>query len=1065
MSVRTDTVNLVVNVNGNAAQNQLNELRKRAADLTFEMKNNLKKGTDEYIVSAGELKKVTAEMSDLKKNIGLAALSMKELAAERRTLTALLNSSIPLSKEYKDAEAQLQKVIARQNELKGSVAGMKSVASSTFSSMQANISGLVASYLGFQAVITGVRSLITGAIKLSDQLGDLRRVAGLTAKEADNLNQSLLNIDTRTSDAGLLSIAIIAGKLGVAKEDIFSFTKAVDKLVVTLGDELGNADQITTQLGKILNVFDGKVTGDNISYLGNAIVDLANKGVATGGFIVDFTQRVAGIAKASNLSLGATVGLAAGLEGLGLRAESSSSALQRILMKMAIDVPKAAKIAGVPLKEFNQLFAEKPQEALIKYAEGLVKNKNSFVEVTKSFKDADEANVRTAQTLQAIGQSGEYMRTQIDLGTKSIKEQISLDNGFAIKNDNLAGSIEKVGKQFDKLVASKGINSFLKGVTDDVNGLFKSLTQISDVGFGEAISRAAKGFSILMTQGPAALDRYRKSQKELRGSLDIALPQDTATKDKKLINPPQSNKLQDQSLNVPTDNSASDSAAKAAKAEYDRLKKDAENFYKELQKIKQDAENSDKTLNQKELINLENKYADLHARALEYFKKNITNHEQYNAEEKILFETFNSEVERINKKQFGLVSEAEYSQALNDTKNYFDHQKNLEGQKYAQGLQTKQQYDNAIKSLDTLESNQRIMVAKDYSKTVEKAASDLTQFKKDQEKQQTDDAISEADKRIKAAQDEVDAKKAAELKKIDDIRANVQQFQDAMTALNQWVSNSEDRQLERDKQVNDKKKANLQKQLDEKLISQKQYDKKVQALDEEQAKKQLEVRRKQAEREKALQIFNVVVDTAAAIAKTFVQFGFPLGIPFAAAMAAIGAIQIGAIASAPLPTAGTGDWFKNGKKHSQGGIPIEIERDEAVMQAKTMTDNKRYTVSGTPAQITSKLNSMHGGKSWAEGANIQMPAFRQRAPQLNANLPGIISAGLEGTNYKYLFQQISDKLDHNNFLVNHNNSLTETAISETRNSKDRLHAVVSIKEIQNTQRKYDAARRASGMSQ
>ena len=44
-------------------------------------------------------------------------------------------------------------------------------------------------------------------------------------------------------------IAIVAGKLGVAKDDIIGFTEATDKLVVALGDELGNADEITTQLG------------------------------------------------------------------------------------------------------------------------------------------------------------------------------------------------------------------------------------------------------------------------------------------------------------------------------------------------------------------------------------------------------------------------------------------------------------------------------------------------------------------------------------------------------------------------------------------------------------------------------------------------------------------------------------------------------------------------------------------------------------------------------------------------------------------------------------------------
>src|SRR6185437_7555529 len=151
---------------------------------------------------------------------------------------------------------------------------------------------LAASYLGFQFITTQFQNIIKGAGALSDQLADLRRVSGLTADEALMLNSALGKIDTRTSVTNLRAIALVAGKLGVAKDDIFGFTKAVDRLVVALGDELGNADEITTQLGKILNVFDGKITGDNITHLGNAIVDLANKGVATGGFIVDFAQRL-----------------------------------------------------------------------------------------------------------------------------------------------------------------------------------------------------------------------------------------------------------------------------------------------------------------------------------------------------------------------------------------------------------------------------------------------------------------------------------------------------------------------------------------------------------------------------------------------------------------------------------------------------------------------------------------------------------------------------------------------------------------------------------------------------
>ncbi len=62
MSVRTDVINLNVTVNGDNARNQLNELRKKAADVKNEMAN-LKKGTAEYIAKKQELAGLTQEMS------------------------------------------------------------------------------------------------------------------------------------------------------------------------------------------------------------------------------------------------------------------------------------------------------------------------------------------------------------------------------------------------------------------------------------------------------------------------------------------------------------------------------------------------------------------------------------------------------------------------------------------------------------------------------------------------------------------------------------------------------------------------------------------------------------------------------------------------------------------------------------------------------------------------------------------------------------------------------------------------------------------------------------------
>ena len=69
------------------------------------------------------------------------------------------------------------------------------------------------------------------------------------------------------------------------------------------------------------------------------------------------------------------------------------------------------------------------------------------------------------------------------------------------------------------------------------------------------------------------------------------------------------------------------------------------------------------------------------------------------------------------------------------------------------------------------------------------------------------------------------------------------------------------------KAANDAKKKAYKDQFDQKLISKGQYDKKVTEADLEMDKKERALKRKQAEREKALNIFQAIVNTASAVAE------------------------------------------------------------------------------------------------------------------------------------------------------------------------------------------------------
>lgn len=84
-------------------------------------------------------------------------------------------------------------------------------------------------------------------------------------------------------------------------------------------------------------------------------------------------------------------------------------------------------------------------------------------------------------------------------------------------------------------------------------------------------------------------------------------------------------------------------------------------------------------------------------------------------------------------------------------------------------------------------------------------------------------------------------------------------------------------------------------------MSEKQKAKAIEKIDEEADKKKAKIMQRQAKRDKAAAIFSAIINTAAAVAKTFANLGAPVGIILGAIIGALGIAQIAMIAAQPLP--------------------------------------------------------------------------------------------------------------------------------------------------------------------
>jgi hypothetical protein len=210
-----------------------------------------------------------------------------------------------------------------------------------------------------------------------------------------------------------------------------------------------------------------------------------------------------------------------------------------------------------------------------------------------------------------------------------------------------------------------------------------------------------------------------------------------------------------------------------------------------------------------------------------------------------------------------------------------------------------------------------------------------------------------------------------------------QAIADVFGAFSDLMKANEDDQLQKDTEANEAKKVNLQERLDKGLIDKKTFDKEVASSEKELDNKKKKIEREQAIRARILSAFGIISSTAQGIMKSFADLGPVAGIPFAIAVGAVGALQMATLLSAPLPKASRGTLLK-GASHANGGIPIEAEGGEAII-------NKRSTSMFLP--VLSAINEAGGGvpfvQTMADGGYVSRNSNQQ---SVNGSISEIVRA-------------------------------------------------------------------------
>uniref|UniRef100_F4C2C3 Phage tail tape measure protein, TP901 family n=1 Tax=Sphingobacterium sp. (strain 21) TaxID=743722 RepID=F4C2C3_SPHS2 len=417
---RTDTqavINLVIN--GQQSQATLKQLQDTSRKLTTEFKN-MSEAADpaKYAKLRDELSRVNAVINEVKKSTNGAAQEL----------------------------SQIEKIAA------GAFGG---------SMLQR----------AWDLASRGITGFITKNAELSDQMAGVMKTTGLNEAAVDRLNEKFKTFNTRSAKSELLGLAQVAGKLGFsAEKDVEGFVRAADKIGVALGEDLGGTEEALNSLGKLIDIFkinEDYALEDSILKVGSAINELGASGTANEKNLIDFAQRMAGIAPAAKISITDVMGLGATLDELGQNVEASSTAVGQFIVGMGEDIPKFAKIAKMEVADFAKLLKEDANEAFLRVLENSASAGGGIEALAKNMKAIDVEGAKGIAALGVLADQTDKLREKQDVAATSFRDGTSILNEFNTVNNNLAANLEKIQNR----LAALWENSRLRGWLTDLTGL------------------------------------------------------------------------------------------------------------------------------------------------------------------------------------------------------------------------------------------------------------------------------------------------------------------------------------------------------------------------------------------------------------------------------------------------------------------------------------------------------------------------------------------------------------------------------------------------------------------
>lgn len=270
------------------------------------------------------------------------------------------------------------------------------------------------------------------AIDFESAFAGVRKTVNTSEEGFKKLEKGILEM-ARTlpaSAAEIAGVAESAGQLGIAEENILSFSKTI----IDLGESTNlSLEQASSEFARFANITGMSQT--NFDRLGSSVVALGNSMATTESEIVAMGMRLAAQGKQVGMSEAQIMALAGTMSSLGIQAEMGGTAMTTVLKKMQSAVMDGgaalgtwAEVAQMSSSEFKKLYDDSAIEGLDAVIKGLATISSRGENLTEVLKDMGIKGIYESDVMMRMSGASNLLSTAVDTASNAWKENTALTN-------------------------------------------------------------------------------------------------------------------------------------------------------------------------------------------------------------------------------------------------------------------------------------------------------------------------------------------------------------------------------------------------------------------------------------------------------------------------------------------------------------------------------------------------------------------------------------------------------------------------------------------------------------